>query len=312
MDRLHAMHVFVTVADLRGFAPAARRLQLSPSAVTRQLAALEEHLGARLLQRTTRSVALTDAGTRFLARARTILADVAEAEGAAQAERTAPRGRLVLSAPLVFGRMHVAPLLCAYLARYPDVSAELVLSDHVVSLVDDGVDAAVRIGVLDDASFVARSVGETRRVLVASPRYFEERKRPRGPADLAHHATILLTSLTPSPEWHFEGDRRVAITPRLATNSADAAIGHALLGGGIAMVLSYQVADAVREGRLEVLLAEHEPAPLPIHVVYPSTRLLSAKVRAFVDLAKETTDWRFSLASRPRARSVAGRRAGRR
>lgn len=300
MDRLQAMNVFVTVADLRGFAPAARRLRLSPSAVTRQLAALEDHLGARLLQRTTRSVTLTDAGTRFLARARGILADVAEAEGAAQAERSSPRGRLVVSAPLVFGRMHVAPLVCAFLARHRDVSAELVLTDRVVSLVDDGVDAAVRIGALDDASFVARALGSTRRVLVASPAYLASRRPPRTPSELAHHEVIVLSSLAPSGEWRF-GEQRVAIRPRLVTNAADAAIGHALLGGGIAMALSYQVADAVREGRLEVVLADHEPPPLPIHVVYPSTRLLSAKVRAFVELAKETADWQFTL-DRPRSR----------
>ncbi len=297
MDRLEAMGVFVSVAELRGFAPAARRLSLSPSAVTRLVAGLEEHLGARLLQRTTRSVTLTDAGSRFLMRARRILADVAEAEGAAQAERTVPNGRFVLTAPGMFGRLHVAKAMCGYLARYPAVQGELLLGDRMSNLVDEGIDAAVRIGALDDSSLVARNVGATRRVLVASPAYLAKRKRPRSPEALASHDTILCTALTPTAEWRFfRGDEetRVAITPRFVTNSADAALGHAVLGGGITLVLAYQAAEAVKKGALKVLLPEHEPPPLPIHVVYPSSRLLSAKVRAFVDLVTATCDWRFT------------------
>jgi DNA-binding transcriptional LysR family regulator len=304
MDRLEAMNVFVSVADLRGFAPAARRLGLSPSAVTRLVAALEEHLGARLLQRTTRSVTLTDAGARFLERARRILADVSEAEDAAQAERTVPVGRFVVSAPALFGRLHVAPLMCDYLAQYPDVTAELLLGDRMSNLVDEGIDAAVRIGTLDDSSLVARSVGATRRVLVASPSYLDKKKRPRTPDALAKHDVILFTALTPIPEWRFvrgAEETRVALTPRYVTNSADAALGHAIRGGGVTMVLAYQAAEAVRAGSLTVLLAEHEPPPLPIHVVYPTTRLLSAKVRAFVELIRATCDWRFLSLATPRA-----------
>src|ERR1700738_2377423 len=159
MDRIDAMQAFVAVADLQGFAPAARKLALSPSAVTRLIAALEEHLGARLLQRTTRSVTLTDAGTRYLERARRILADVEEAEGAAEGERTRPSGRLVVAAPVGFGRLHVSPIMSAYLKRFPDVSGELRLSDRMVNLVEDGVDLAVRIGHLPDFSLGGRQVG---------------------------------------------------------------------------------------------------------------------------------------------------------
>src|ERR1700743_2362161 len=169
MDRLDAMQAFVTVADLKGFAPAARKLGLSPSAITRLVAALEEQLGARLLQRTTRQVALTDAGARYLERARRILADVEEAERAAEGERTRPSGRLVVSAPVGFGRLHVSPVMSAYLKRYPDVSAELRLEDRIVSLVEDGVDLSVRLGELADSSLVARQVGDMRRIVVASP-----------------------------------------------------------------------------------------------------------------------------------------------
>lgn len=296
MDRLEAMSVFVAVADLRGFAPAARRLRLSPSAVTRLVAALEERLGTRLLQRTTRSVALTDAGARYLERARRILADVAEAEDAAQAERTVPTGRFSLAAPSVFGRLHVAPLLSAFLARHPAVLGELTLADRLANLVEEGIDAAVRIGLLEDSSLVAVSVGATRRLVVAAPKYLARHKKPRSPDDVAGHAILQCTSLNPTPEWHFAHDgreSRVAFVPRYVTNSVDAAIGHAELGGGLTMVLAYQVIEAVRAGRLRVVLAEFEPAPLPIHVVYPTTRLLSAKVRAFIDLVRSTCDWRF-------------------
>ncbi len=298
MDRLEAMTVFVAVVDLAGFAAAARRLRLSPSAVTRLIAGLEEQLGTRLLQRTTRSVTLTDAGTRYLERARRILAEVAEAEAAAQAERTVPIGRLAVTAPHVFGRLHVAPLMCAFLTKYPAVTGSLTLSDRIVNLVEDGIDVAVRIGVLDDSSDISRTVGSTRRVVVASPKYLARRRKPRTPADLAAHDIIQFTALSPTPEWRFtkDGDtERVAFAPRYVTNSADAAICHAELGGGLTMAFSYQVEAAVRAGRLEVVLARFEPAPRPIRVVYPTTRLLSAKVRAFVELAAQTCEWTFSL-----------------
>src|SRR5215813_12661132 len=178
MDRIDAMQAFVTVAELRGFAPAARKLKLSPSGVTRLIAALEERLGARLLQRTTRQVALTDAGARYLERARRILADVEEAERAAESERTRPSGRLVVSAPVGFGRLHVSPVMTAYLKRYPDVSGELRLEDRMVSLVEDGVDLSVRIGELADSTLVARQLGEMRRIVVASPAYLKARGEP--------------------------------------------------------------------------------------------------------------------------------------
>jgi DNA-binding transcriptional LysR family regulator len=296
MERIDAMTAFVTEAELRGFAPAARRLALSPSAVTRLVAALEHRLDARLLQRTTRSVTLTGAGARYLERARRILSDVAEAEAHAHADRTVPSGRFVLTAPNVFGRVHVAPLMCAFLARYPAVVGELVLGDRVTNLVEEGLDAAVRIGLLEDSSYVARTVGAIRRVVVAAPDYLARRKRPRRPADLVRHDVIQFTAITPTPEWRFTGpgrDERVALAPRFVTNSADAAIGHAERGGGLAMLLSYQVADALRAGRLEVVLRSFEPPPAPIQIVYPSTRLLSAKVRAFIELVTTTCDWRF-------------------
>ncbi len=290
------MTAFVAVADLKGFAAAARRLGLSASGVTRLVAGLEERLGVRLLQRTTRQVTLTDAGARYLERARRILSDVGEAEGAAQVERSVPTGRLVVAAPQVFGRLHVAPLMCAYLTKFPEVTAELTLADRKVNLVEDGVDVAVRIGFLDDSSHVARNVGATRRVVVASPEYLKARQAPQNPADVAAHDVIQFTGISPTPEWRFQQageETRVPFRPRYVTNSADAAIGHAELGGGLTMVLAYQVVDAVRAGRLSVVLDEFERAVLPIHLVYPTTRLLSAKVRALVELVATTCNWRF-------------------
>jgi DNA-binding transcriptional LysR family regulator len=230
MDRIDAMQAFVAVADLQGFAPAARKLRRSPSAVTRLIAALEEHLGARLLQRTTRSVTLTDAGTRYLERARRILADVEEAELAAEGERTRPSGRLVVSAPVGFGRLHVSPVMSAYLQRYGEVSAELRLEDGLINLVEDGIDLAVRIGFLADSSLVARHVGEMRRIVVASPAYLKRHGEPKRPVEIIGHQTIQFGASAVTGEWRFveEGrEFRLNITPRFSCNVADAAIQYA-------------------------------------------------------------------------------------
>src|ERR1700761_8006954 len=243
MDRLDAMHAFVAVADLQGFAPAARKLGLSPPGVTRLIAALEERLGARLLQRTTRSVTLTDVGTRYLERARRILADVEEAESSAEGERVKPSGRLVLSAPNGFVRLHVSPVMSRYLARYPEVSAELRLTDRMVSLVEDGVDLAVRIGHLADSTLVAGHVGQMRRIVVAAAAYLRQRGEPDRPEAIASHDTIQFAAPMTAPEWRFVEDGhdvRKAITPRFVTNSSDAAIQYAVEGGGLTRVLAYQ------------------------------------------------------------------------
>lgn len=297
MDRLDAMETFVAVADLKGFAPAARKLKMSASAVTRLIAALEERVGARLLQRTTRSVALTDVGERYLERARRILAEVEEAEAAASADRVEPSGHLVVSAPLMFGRLHVNPLMSDYLQRYPEVTGELRLNDRLVNLVDEGIDVAVRIGHLPDSSVVARNVGDMDRVVVGAPEYLKRRGVPRTPQDLRAHDIIHCASVLTLNEWYFahKGQPlRIPIAPRYTTNTAEAAVWHAERGGGLTMVLAYQVAAGIAAGRLEVVLADFEEPPRPIHIVYPTSRLLSSKVRAFVDLAVETCHWRFT------------------
>jgi DNA-binding transcriptional LysR family regulator len=264
--------------------------------VTRLIAALEDHLGARLLQRTTRSVTLTDVGARYLERIRRILADVEETEGSVQDERTRPSGRLVVSAPVGFGRLHVSPVMSAYLTRYPEVSGELRLSDRMINLVEDGVDLAVRIGHLADSTLVARHVGEMRRIVVGSDGYFKQRGEPKTPEAIASHLTIQFGALVASPEWHFVQDGRevrVACTPRFTTNSADAAIQYAEQGGGLTRVLAYQAAEAIKAGRLRIVLEKFEQPPLPIHIVYPTSRLLSAKVRTFIDLVIDASDWHF-------------------
>lgn len=291
------MNAFVAVADLKGFAPAARKLGISSSGVTRLVNALEAHLAVRLLQRTTRSIALTDAGSRFLEQSRRILADLSDAENLAQAERAKPMGRFVVSAPVLFGRLHVSHLMCMYLSRYPEVVGELLFSDRSVNLVEDGIDIAVRIGHLSDSSLVAKKVGETRRVLVASPGYLAQHDEPGDPADVPQHACIHVTAISPTTDWTFHRGKEVlsiAISPRYVTNSADAAIWHAERDGGITLALAYQVSQHVKDGRLKVVLGDFEPPPLPIQLVYPTSRWLSGKVRAFLDLTVEICDWRFS------------------
>src|SRR5258706_16333573 len=221
MDRIDAMQAFVAVAGLQGFTPAARKLGLSPSGVTRLIAALEEHLGARLLQRTTRSVTLTDVGVRYLERIRRILADVEEAEGSAQDERTRPSGRLVVSAPIGFGRLHVSPVMSAYLKRFPEVFGELRLSDRMINLGEEGVGLAGRSGHLPDSSLVARHVGEMRRLVVASRDYLKLRGEPKRPEEITSHDTIQFGAMTAQLDWRFVDDGReirISGTPRFATN----------------------------------------------------------------------------------------------
>ncbi len=295
MDRLEAMTVFAAVAEERGFSAAARRLKMSASAVTRLVAALEEHLGIALLTRTTRTVNLTDAGMRYLDQTRRILAAVDEAESRARAEVTQPTGHFVVAAPTVFGRLQVAPLMCEFLEANPTVTGELTLADRIINLMEEGVDVAVRIGELEDSTLRARLVGKTRRVLVASPDYLGAHKRIRKPSDLLGHRLIHFTSLGRTPEWNFcrdSSDERLAFKPMYTTNSADAAIGHAERDGGIARLLSYQVVEAVKAGRLKILLPKFELPPLPIHLVYPASRLRSASLRAFVELAM-ARPWQF-------------------
>ncbi|WP_395701735.1 LysR substrate-binding domain-containing protein [Aquabacterium sp.] len=278
MDRFHLLKVFVAVCDAGGFAGAARRLSISPPAVTRAINDLESLLGVRLLTRTTRVVRVTEAGQRYAEDGRRILAELAEADESVSGLHGQPRGKLTITAPALFGSLHVTPIVAEYLGRYPEVSADCWFLDRVVNMMDEGVDVAVRIGELPDSSMQALRVGQVRRVIVASPDYLAARGTPQAPADLAGHSTIVANSVTPMSEWRLLQDgqlRAVRVQPRLSTTSTDAAVRAAVLGFGLTRLLSYQVEEHLRSGRLQVLLAAHEPPPLPVHVVH----------REFIDLA---------------------------
>lgn len=288
MDRLQAMTTFVAVVDCGGFASAARKLNLSPPVVTRAVADLEARLGLRLLTRTTRFVRVTDAGARFAADCRRILADLDEAESAAAGDHGAPRGTLTLTAPVLFGQLYVTPILVDYLQRYPEVDAQCLFLDRVVNVVEEGVDVAVRIGELPDSSLQAVRVGRVRRVLVAAPSYLEAHGTPLRPEALAGHRIVSASGVTPVSEWRFEDGGKPLlqrVQPRMRTTANDAAMAAAVAGLGIARLLSYQVAAQVRSGALRVVLEAFEPAALPVHVLHHEGRHVTQKVRAFVDQA---------------------------
>lgn len=287
MDRLQGMRVFVRVAESGGFAGAARALSMSPAAVTRAVAALEAMIGARLFIRTTRSVKLTEAGGRYLEDCRRILAEIAEAEATAAGSTATPTGVLTLTAPVQFGRLYVLPVVTDYLARHPAVAVRALFLDRIVNLIEEGIDVGVRIGHLADSGLTATRVGSVRRVVCAAPSYLERHGVPETPRDLRDHAVIGASNPGTLPEWRFgpEGRTTVGVHARLVCNTVDAALAAALDGWGIARLLSYQVASAVAEGRLRILLTDDEEAPVPIHVVSPEGRRAPAKTRAFVDLA---------------------------
>lgn len=286
MDHLQAMRTFAAVAALGSFAEAARRLRLSPSAVTRSVAALEDRLGLTLLNRTTRSVKLTERGRIYLDSCQRILEDIDMAERLVRGEDAAPRGILTISAPVVFGRLHVLPVVTALLAFFPDLDVRLILSDRIVHLVEDGIDVTVRIGLLTDSGLIATRLGEVSRVLVASPDYIGRRGMPFAPADLADHDIVAFEGLDATNDWRV-GDAAVRLEPRLAVNSADAAIAAAEQGAGITRALSYQVEAAIATGRLVPVLEAFSAARLPVSALYPARRAASPNVAAFVKAARE-------------------------
>lgn len=288
MDRLDELSVFVAILEAGGLARAARRLRRSPAAVTRSLAALEARAGVRLVERTTRKLAATEAGRALAERARRLLADY-QAAVSPEADDAPLRGRIAVTAPIVFGRRHVTPLVTAFLDAHPGVMIDLLLSDRNLDLIDEQLDVAVRIGPLADSSLIARRVGEVRPLTVAAPAYLERMGEPRTPADLARHSLVLATGRTPLSEWRFRGadgrDLAVRISPRLTVSDVDACLAAVLAGHGVSRPLSYQAADDIAAGRLVRLLRDFEPQPVPVHLVIPSARLVPARVRAFLDHA---------------------------
>ena len=289
MERIDSLTLFLSIVDHGTFAAAARRVGQSPATASRAVGALESALGVRLLERTTRKLALTDAGMRLAEHLRRVLPDFEHAMLDVAGQSAAPTGRLRISAPRLFGRMHVMPLVHAYLDTYRATRVELSLSDRFVDLLEDGIDIALRIGELPQSSLVARRLGAVRRVLVASPDYLKQAGTPDDPEALAGHQIIAVTAQPGDVQWRFQArnakPQTVKLKPRLEVDQMEVAIDAAAGGRGIAAVLSYQVEQPIRAGRLVRILKTFEPAALPVHFVFPTARLMAPSVRAFLDLA---------------------------
>ena len=287
MDRLDAMSVLLEVVEAGSLSAAARRLGIPLATVSRRIADLEAHLNARLLNRSSRRITLTDAGQAYAGAARRILDEVGEAERAAAGEYRAPKGELIVTAPIVFGRLHVLPVVLDFLRAYPEIDIRLVQADRVIDLMENHVDLAVRIADLPDSSLIAARVGAIRRVVCASPAYFAAKGTPQRPADLAGHDCITFSGLMESDLWPFAGEApaTIAVRSRLVVNTAEAAVDAAVAGLGITRVLSYQTADALRAGTVAIALRDYEPPPAPVSLVYTGQGLLPQKLRAFLDFA---------------------------
>lgn len=286
MDRFHLMSVYVAVAQAQGFASAARKLGMSPPAVTRAIAALEARLGVKLLNRTTRYVRTTEAGQAYLEDARRVLAEVDAVDEAVSGVNTEPRGHLSITAPVMFGRLFVMSSVVDYLEQYPDTEISALFLDRDVNLLGEGIDVGIRIGDLPNSSMRALRVGSVRQTVCASPQYLRRHGRPATPDDLSDHALIMSSAVSDVPSWRFrtnQGSRSIRLQPRLSVTSNAAALEAALRHFGITRLLSYQVASQLADGRLEVLLEDFEPAPSPIHVIHREGRYASATVRSFID-----------------------------
>ncbi len=288
MDRLGALRTFVAVAQRGSFSEAARTLHVSPTAASRAIGDLEDSLGVLLLRRTTRSVSLTPEGAAYLERCKIALDELDDAERSIRGETAEPRGVLRLTAPELFGRLHILPIAMALMAAHPDLHVELVLTDRLVKLVEDGVDVAVRIADLSDSAMHAIRVSEIHRVLVASPDYLARRGTPESVAHLHDHDLIMFDNFAPNGEWRFgtQGKPAIKIEPRLMTNNISAAVDAVIAGGGIARLMCYQVADHARAGRLAYLLTEFTPPSVPVNLVFQAKRRSAPNVRAFIDAAR--------------------------
>jgi len=286
MNRLESMSILLAVVDSGSLSAAARRLGMPLATVSRKVGELESHLKTRLLHRTTRQLSLTEAGSSYVGACRRILEDIGEAERAATGEYASPKGELVVTAPVVFGRLHVVPVVADFLAHYPEINVSLVLTDRVVHLMDEHADVAIRIGELPDSTLMATGVGAVRRVICASPAYLAAHGVPTRPHDLAGHECITFEVLASMRAWVFgsgKSELSVPVHSRLAVNTAEAAIAAAILGVGLIRVLSYQVADPVRDNALGVVLDTFESAPLPINLVHKGQAPVPLKLRAFLD-----------------------------
>jgi DNA-binding transcriptional LysR family regulator len=288
MDRFESMNVLLAVADAGNLSAAGRRLGMPLPTVSRKVSELEAHLKSRLIVRSTKGSALTEAGRAYVAACRRILDEIHEAERVATGEYTEPRGDLVLTAPVVFGRTHVLPIIGEFLKAYPKVSVRLVLGDRLLNLTEDHVDLALRIGTLPDSGLVSTGLGRIRRVVCASPAYLAEHGVPKGPQELGSQQCISFEHLTGAYTWRFRAEGAevaVPVRPRLIVNTAEAAIDAAIAGAGITCVFSYQVESALRAGTLRVMLRRFEPDPIPVSFLYPGRGRLPLKLRALLDFA---------------------------
>lgn len=288
MDRFDAMATLIAAIDGGSLSAASRALGMPLATVSRKVSELESHLRTQLVVRTSRKLALTEAGEAYVAASRRILDEIDAAERAASGEYRAPRGHLTITSSIMFGRLHVEPVILDFLRAYPDITVRLVLADHVVNLVDDHVDCAIRVGHLPDSSMVATRLGTVGWVMCASPRYLEERGIPETPEALSEHDCIMFEGLFANAGWRFGCGKRamdLPIRPRFAVNTADAAICAAVASAGVTRVISYQIGTAVTEGALRLILRSFEPEPLPVHLVYAGHAILPLKLRAFLDFA---------------------------
>lgn len=291
MDRLEAMMMLVQVVESGSLSAAGRILRVPVPTLSRKISELEAQLGAKLLVRTTRRLSLTDSGVGYLAAARRILEQVEDAEREAAGEFTTPKGELIVTAPLMFGRLHVLPVIAEFLAQYPSISVRLLLGDRNLHLVEDQVDMAVRIGALPDSALVASRVGSMRTVICASPALLARHGEPRSPEDLERLPCVAFDLLMLSQGWRFGGSAgptshvEIQVKPRLIVTTADAALEAALMGVGITRLLHYQASAAVAAGELKILLADHEPAPMPVHLVHAARGQMPLKMRRFIDFA---------------------------
>jgi DNA-binding transcriptional LysR family regulator len=299
MDRLDAMKVFVVAVDEGSLAAAGRKLGRSPAAVSRAISFIEERVGAELLHRTTRSIRLSEEGERYVAICRRVLTDLEEADDVAAGPRAAPRGLLTITAPVVSGEMVMRPTLDAFLDAYPTISAKLLLFDRAVNLIEEGFDVALRIAPLADSTAIAMRLGDVRRVVVAAPRYLKQHPRIAEPGDLAKHQIVAMAHLphswTFAPQIRSSAPRTVQFTPRLVVNSTYAAVASAVAGRGVARLYSYQVAEQIARGELEIVLAGDEDPEVPAHLIFPHGRLSVPKVRAFADFAVPRLKRQFGL-----------------
>ena len=285
MDRLKSMEIFVAVANAGSFSAASRQLRMPLPTVSRKVSELESHLGARLFVRSTRRLALTETGRSYLTASSRLLEELAEAERIAAGQYNVPQGELVLTAPVAFGRLHVLPVITEFLKAHAQVDVRLVLADRPLDLIEQHLDLAIRIGLLPDSRLVAAQIGKVRNVVCASPAYLRQHGVPDAPEALAQHACVTFAGLGLESVWPFQHDHIVRVRSRLLVNTAECAIDAAIAGIGLTRVLSYQVADAVKAGKLEIVLKRFEPGPIPVSLIHVQDRRPTAKLRAFLDFA---------------------------